>query len=157
FHAYVELHIEQGGVLDQANMPIGIVEGIVAIDRYDVEVRGFANHAGTTPMPIRKDALLAASQLIQAVNEIVRREPGGQVGTGGQISVSPNAPNVVPGMVKMTVELRDLSSGKITRLADQVRQRAQLIARQTQTEIEMRPAAHHSEALANPEIQNTIE
>src|SRR5262249_23671504 len=85
FHAYVELHIEQGGVLDQANVPIGIVEGIVAIDRYDVEVRGFANHAGTTPMPIRKDALLAASQLIQAVNEIVRREPGAQVGTVGQI------------------------------------------------------------------------
>src|SRR5205823_2066541 len=80
---YVELHIEQGGVLDQAGIPIGIVEGIVAIDRYDVEIRGFANHAGTTPMPVRKDALLAAAQLIEGVNEIVRHEPGAQVGTVG--------------------------------------------------------------------------
>ena len=89
FHCYLELHIEQGGTLDQAGIPIGVVEGIVAIDRYDVEIRGFANHAGTTPMPQRRDALLAASYLTVAVNEIVRREPGRQVGTVGQLSVTP--------------------------------------------------------------------
>ena len=157
FHAYVELHIEQGGVLDKAGVPIGIVEGIVAIDRYDVEIHGVANHAGTTPMPERKDALLAAAQLIQAVNEIVRREPGAQVGTVGQLAVTPNAPNVVPGLVKMTVELRDLSSAKIARLGELVKQRAQVIAGQTQTQIDLRPAAHHAEAIANADIQSTIE
>jgi len=157
FHCYLELHIEQGGTLDQAGIPIGVVEGIVAIDRYDVEIRGFANHAGTTPMPQRRDALLAASYLTVAVNQIVRREPGRQVGTVGQLSVSPNAPNVVPGLVRLTVELRDLSSAKIVKLAEQIRARAREIAAQTRTGIEMRPAAHHSEALATPEVQSSIE
>ena len=96
-YAYIELHIEQGGNLDREKIPVGVVEGIVAIDRYDVEIRGFANHAGTTPMPDRQDALLAASELTVAVNQIVRAEPGRQVGTVGHIEVSPNAPNVVPG------------------------------------------------------------
>jgi beta-ureidopropionase / N-carbamoyl-L-amino-acid hydrolase len=157
FHCYLELHIEQGGTLDQENIPVGVVEGIVAIDRYEVEIRGFANHAGTTPMPQRRDALLAASYLTIAVNETVRREPGRQVGTVGQIAVTPNSPNVVPGIVKLTVELRDLSSAKILKLAEQIRERAKEIASQTQTEIDMRPAAHHSEALATPQVQESIE
>jgi N-carbamoyl-L-amino-acid hydrolase len=157
FHCYLELHIEQGGILDRAGIPIGVVEGIVAIDRYEVEIRGFANHAGTTPMPERRDALLAASYLTLAVNEIVRHDPGAQVGTVGQLSVSPNAPNVVPGMVRMTIELRDLSSAKITALAKQIMTRAREIATQTGTEIEIRPAAHHTEALATPEVQKSIE
>jgi beta-ureidopropionase / N-carbamoyl-L-amino-acid hydrolase len=157
FHCYLELHIEQGGTLDKAGVPIGVVEGIVAIDRYDVEIHGFANHAGTTPMPDRRDALLAASYLTIAVNEVVRREPGRQVGTVGQLSVTPNAPNVVPGLVRMTIELRDLSAEKIAGLADQIRARAKAIAAQTGTEIAIRPAAHHDSALASPEIQKTIE
>ena len=91
FKAYFELHIEQGGNLDREGIPVGVVEGIVAIDRYDVEIRGFANHAGTTPMPDRQDALLAASMLTVAVNRTVRRDPGRQVGTVGHIEVTPNA------------------------------------------------------------------
>ena len=70
WHAYVELHIEQGGTLDRAGVPVGIVEGIVAIHRYDVVVEGMANHAGTTPMDGRQDALVAASQLVLAVREM---------------------------------------------------------------------------------------
>jgi beta-ureidopropionase / N-carbamoyl-L-amino-acid hydrolase len=157
FHCYLELHIEQGGTLDKAGVPIGVVEGIVAIDRYDVEIRGVANHAGTTPMPDRRDALLAASYLTIAVNEAVRREPGRQVGTVGQLAVTPNAANVVPGLVRMTIELRDLSAEKIARLADEIRTRAKAIATQTGTEIAIRPAAHHDSALASPEIQKSIE
>jgi len=157
FRCYLELHIEQGGTLEQAGIPIGVVEGIVAIDRYEVEIQGFANHAGTTPMPQRQDALLAASYLTVAVNETVRREPGRQVGTVGQLAVSPNVPNIVPGSVQLTIELRDLSSKKIAGLADQIRARAKEIAQQTRTEITMRPAAHHDEALATPEIQQAIE
>jgi beta-ureidopropionase / N-carbamoyl-L-amino-acid hydrolase len=157
FACYLELHIEQGGTLEQERIPIGVVEGIVAIDRYDVEIRGFANHAGTTPMPIRQDALLAASHVTIAVNEIVRRLPGKQVGTVGQLNVSPNVPNIVPGSVKMVVELRDLSGAKIAGLAEQLRSRVQEIAKQTQTLIEMRAAAHHDEALATPDVQRSIE
>jgi len=157
FHCYLELHIEQGGTLDRAGTPIGVVEGIVAIDRYEAEIRGFANHAGTTPMPERRDALLASSYLTIAVNETVRREPGRQVGTVGQIAVTPNAPNVVPGRVVETIELRDLAAEKIARLAQEIETRARDIARQTQTEIAIRQIAHHDAALATPAVQASIE
>ena len=157
FACYLELHIEQGGTLERAGIPIGVVEGIVAIDRYDVEVRGFANHAGTTPMPERQDALLAASYLTIAVNEIVRHDPGRQVGTVGQLDVTPNAPNIVPGLVRLVIELRDLSAAKIAGLGEQIRTRAREIAAQTGTEITLRPAAHHDAALATPEVQKSIE
>jgi N-carbamoyl-L-amino-acid hydrolase len=157
FHCYLELHIEQGGTLDRAGIPIGVVEGIVAIDRYDVEIRGFANHAGTTPMPERHDALLAASHLVLAVNEAVRREPGRQVGTVGQLLVSPNAPNVVPGSVQLTVELRDLSPALISGIAGDIGRRIPGIAAQTGTEIFMHRTAHHDEALATPAVQASIE
>src|SRR5215472_8394432 len=157
FACYIELHIEQGGNLEKAGMDIGVVQGIVAIDRYEVEIRGFVNHAGTTPMPERQDALVAASHLVIAVNQIVLSEPGRQVGTVGQLNVSPNVPNIVPGLVKLVIELRDLSSKKIAGLADQIRTRAGEIASQTKTQIEMRPASHHDEALATPDVQKSIE
>jgi N-carbamoyl-L-amino-acid hydrolase len=108
-------------------------------------------------MPIRRDALLAASHLTIAVNEIVRRDPGRQVGTVGQLNVTPNAPNVVPGVVKLTVELRDLDAAKIAKLAAEIRERAGAIATQTKTEIDFRPGAHHDAALASPAVQKTIE
>lgn len=154
---YLELHIEQGGVLYKANVPIGVVEGIVSIDRYEVEIRGFANHAGTTPMAERHNALLAAAKLIQTVQSVVTREPGRQVGTVGQLNVFPNAPNVVPGLVRHSIELRDLSAQKITVLGDEVKKRAQEIARETGTEIIVKKVEHHPPAVANPDIQVTIE
>lgn len=156
FHCYLELHIEQGGTLDAAHIPIGIVDGIVAIDRYEAEIRGFANHAGTTPMPDRHDALLAASYLTIAVNEVVRREPGRQVGTVGQIAVTPNAANVIPGRVVQTIELRDLSVEKLKRLAQEIETRAADVARRTGTEISLRQVAHDDAALATPAVQEAI-
>lgn len=157
FHCYLELHIEQGGNLDKAGIPIGVVEGIVSIDEYDVEIRGFANHAGTTPMPERRNALLAAAMLIEAVQEIVTREPGRQVGTVGRLEVSPNARNVVPGVVKHSIELRDFSAEKIARLGDEIQRRAQEIAQRTKTEISMKKSEHDPPAEAAPEIQSQIE
>jgi beta-ureidopropionase / N-carbamoyl-L-amino-acid hydrolase len=157
FLCYLELHIEQGGNLHQAGIPVGVVEGIVAIDGYEVVVRGFANHAGTTPMPGRRDALLAASRLALAVNEIVTAEPGRQVGTVGRLSVAPNASNVIPGEVRLSIELRDLSGAKIVRLAERIKERAAAIAKETLTEIEIKQTTHHEEATADAGIQKTIE
>ncbi|MGH9657856.1 MAG: M20 family metallo-hydrolase [Bryobacteraceae bacterium] len=157
FRCYLELHIEQGGTLERDRVPVGVVEGIVSIERYDVTVRGFANHAGTTPMAERRDALLAASHLTLAVNEVVRREPGRQVGTVGQLAVEPNAPNVIPGEVRMTVELRDLDSGKVGRLAAAIEARAREIAAATRTEIAIRLTARNQGATAAPEVQSVIE
>jgi len=156
-HAAIELHIEQGATLDRSGIPIGVVEGIVAIDRYDAVIRGAANHAGTTPMADRHDALVAAARLVLAVREIVTAEPGRQVGTVGQIAVTPNAPNVVPGLVRHTVELRDLSAPRIESLAGRIRARAAVIAAETGTSIELTPTSHHDAALAHPAIQAAIE
>lgn len=157
FRCYLELHIEQGGILYNANMPIGVVEGIVSIDSYEVEIHGFANHAGTTPMLQRRNALLAAAKLIEAVQQIVTREPGRQVGTVGKLQVFPNAPNVVPGLVKHSIELRDLSAEKIAGLGDEIQKRAQEIAKETGTEIVIRKVEHDPPAVADPEIQEKIE
>jgi N-carbamoyl-L-amino-acid hydrolase len=156
-HAYLELHIEQGGILDKERIPIGVVDGIVAIDRHEVTITGFANHAGTTPMPGRRNALIAAARLIEAVDSIVKREPGRQVGTVGQLSVFPNAPNVIPGRVEMTVELRDLSDAKVIALGEAVQARAKEIALETGTDMHFRLSERVLPALATPAIQAHIE
>jgi N-carbamoyl-L-amino-acid hydrolase len=157
YHGYVELHIEQGGTLEKGGFPIGIVEGIVAIHRFTATVTGFSNHAGTTPMAERQDALLAASHLTIAVREAVTREPGRQVGTVGHIEVTPNAPNVIPGKVQMTIELRDLSVATLTRIADDIRRRASAIAQTTKTTVEISPLSQNPPALATPAVQAAIE
>jgi N-carbamoyl-L-amino-acid hydrolase len=157
FCCYLELHIEQGGLLEKARIPIGVVDGIVSIDEYEVEIRGIANHAGTTPMAERHNALLAAAKLIEAVQDEVTRNPGRQVGNVGQLVVSPNAPNVVPGLVKHTIELRDLSEDNLVRLGAAIRKRAQQIAQDTGTQITMTQLAHDKPALATPAIQRQIE
>jgi len=156
-HCYLELHIEQGGNLDKAGIPVGVVEGIVSIDEYEVEIRGFANHAGTTPMPERHNALLAAAKLIELVQEVVTRDPGRQVGNVGHLEVFPNARNVVPGLVKHTIELRDLSADKIAVMGAEIQRRSQDIARQTATEISIRQTEHDPPAIATPVVQRQIE
>lgn len=155
-HCYLELHIEQGATLDREGLPIGIVEGIVAIRRYEVVITGVANHAGSTAMADRHDALLAASYLTVALNEVVRAEPGRQVGTVGKLDVSPNAPNVTPGTVKLTVELRDLAPEKLVRLADLVQARAKAIAEQTRTSIAFTLANTTAPATAAEDAQRAI-
>jgi N-carbamoyl-L-amino-acid hydrolase len=155
-HAYLELHVEQGGVLERAGVPIGVVEGIVAIHRYECAVRGSANHAGTTPMADRHDALLAAARVVEAVREIVTARPGRQVGTVGRLEVKPNAPNVIPGDVSLTVELRDLSTDVLRDLAEHLQARAATIAAATGTRIEMRPSSCHEPAPASPEVRAAV-
>ncbi len=114
--ASVELHIEQGPNLDEMKVPIGVVEGIVGVKRWKCVVTGFANHAGTTPMNRRKDALAAAARDVLAVREVVRAETGRQVGTVGFLKAEPGAINVVPGRAEFPVELRDLDDAKIDRM-----------------------------------------
>jgi beta-ureidopropionase / N-carbamoyl-L-amino-acid hydrolase len=117
---YLELHIEQGGTLEAEKINIGVVEGIVGINWWDVTIEGFANHAGTTAMNNRQDALLAGAKFIQAVNRIVTSVPGRQVGTVGRIQALPGAPNVIPGKVVLSLELRDLDAAKIKMLYDRI-------------------------------------
>jgi N-carbamoyl-L-amino-acid hydrolase len=144
--AFIEIHIEQGITLASRGINIGIVEGIVGINWWDVTIEGFANHAGTTPMDKRQDALLAAAHLIIAVNKVVTDVPGRQVGTVGRIRAEPGAPNVIPGKSVMSLELRDLSAGKIDSLFRQIVKEAEVIAKKTGTKISFTPI----EATASP-------
>lgn len=131
--AFVELHIEQGGILMTENQQIGVVEGIVGIEHWDVTIEGAANHAGTTPMNMRRDALLAAAKFIVAVNEVITSHEGRQVGTIGKIVAEPGAYNVIPGKVVLGLEIRDLSYDKIWKLFREVESKAQEIAKASET------------------------
>ncbi len=154
---FLELHIEQGGILEKENLQIGIVEGIVGIEHWEVVVEGFANHAGTTPMNERHDALLAASKLIIAVNEVVNSYEGRHVGTVGKISAEPGAPNVIPGKVVFTLELRDLSESKIAQLFKDIQTRAEAIAKSAGVKITITNMNVSSKpALTDTKIQSQI-
>jgi allantoate deiminase len=108
--AYVEVHIEQGPVLEAQAQPLGIVTGIVGQSRMRVTVTGEAGHAGTVPMGLRRDALAGAAEMALAVETIAREHPeDGMVGTVGRIEASPGAVNIIPGTVTFTVDLRSLS------------------------------------------------
>ncbi|MGF1606753.1 MAG: Zn-dependent hydrolase [Rhodothalassiaceae bacterium] len=113
YKAFIELHIEQGAILEESNTDIGVVEGIVGIRWWDVVIEGMANHAGTTPMDRRRDAMVAAADLTLAINQVAVQTPGRQVATVGRIQAFPGAPNVIPGRVVMSLEVRDLDRTKI--------------------------------------------
>jgi beta-ureidopropionase / N-carbamoyl-L-amino-acid hydrolase len=154
--AYVELHIEQGGILDERGLQIGIVEGIVGIHHYDVTIRGFANHAGTTPMDRRRNAMLTAADLVLAVDRVVKSVPGRHVGTVGRLVVKPGAPNVIPGEVQLTVELRDLSTERIESLWHRIHAEAQQIARKYDTTLEYVLQHTNAPALSDPKMRAVI-
>jgi len=156
-HAYLELHIEQGGTLERDRVAVGVVEGIVSIERYSAVITGFSNHAGTTVMSDRQDALVAASQLTIAVREAVTSRPGRQVGTVGQLNVEPNAPNVIPGVVRLTIELRDLSSDTLRAIVADIRARAAAIAAASKTRIEIADLSRNPPAMAAEDVQRAIE
>ena len=143
FRAFLELHIEQGAILHTEGTAIGVVEGIVGIRWWEVVVEGFANHAGTTPMNQRRDALLSAAELALAVNRVATARPGRHVATIGQIRAEPGASNVIPGRVVLTLEIRDLASENIQQVFDSIETEADRIAAARQTPIRFRelPAA----------------
>ncbi len=133
--AFIELHIEQGAVLDEGDIDIGVVEGIVGIRWWDVTIDGVANHAGTTPMNRRRDALLSAAEFALAVNRVATTLPGRHVATVGRIRAEPGAPNVIPGRAVMSLEIRDLAAEKIRDVYDAIHAEALKIAQARQTPI----------------------
>ncbi len=126
--AFIELHIEQGAILHEENIDIGVVEGIVGIRWWDVTIEGLANHAGTTPMNRRRDAMVTAAEYILAVNRVATSMSGRQVATVGRLRAEPGAPNVIPGEVVLSLEIRDLSATKIQRVFNEIRREGERIA-----------------------------
>lgn len=126
--AFIELHIEQGAILYEEVVDIGVVEGIVGIRWWDIVIEGFANHAGTTPMNRRWDAMVTAAELTLAINRIATELAGRQVATVGRIRAFPGAPNVIPGEVVMSLEVRDLDAEKIQQVFDLIAAEAEQIS-----------------------------
>jgi allantoate deiminase len=122
-HAYLELHIEQGPVLEQENLAVGVVTAISGATRLAVSMTGMAGHAGTVPMALRRDALAGAAECIGAIEEFCRSAQGGLVGTVGYINAMPGATNVIPGRVSFTIDMRAASDAhRKMAVADIVRQ-----------------------------------
>ena len=104
--AYVELHIEQGPVLEAHNLPVGVVTAIAGANRLAARLTGMAGHAGTVPMALRRDALTGAAECISRIEELCRADDAGLVGTVGFIHASPGAANVIPGQANFTIDIR---------------------------------------------------
>jgi beta-ureidopropionase / N-carbamoyl-L-amino-acid hydrolase len=156
-HAYLELHIEQGGILDTEKIKIGVVEGIVGISQWEVKIEGFANHAGTTPMNQRRDAMLAAAKFIEAVNRVVTSIPGRQVGTVGKLQAWPGAYNVIPGKVILGLELRDLDAAKVQMIFQKIRNEAEAIGKATGTSFDFTETNSIVPAPTDPRIRKVID
>lgn len=140
---FLELHIEQGPVLEEKGMIIGAVEGIVGIDRYLVSVGGRADHAGTTPMSGRRDALAGAAEILLLLEEICRRRKDADlVGTIGRISVEPNAANVVAAAADLNAELRALNPEVLAGAAEDFLRRGRKPAEDRGLEFSFRRLSH---------------
>lgn len=119
--AFLEIHIEQGGVLESRQLPLGIVTGIVGMRRYQIELAGRADHAGTTPMDFRHDALLPAAAVIRAAQKAAMACPGA-VATVGQLEVQPNAVNIVADKVTLSLDLRSMETRELEQMEQQISQ-----------------------------------
>jgi len=120
----IELHIEQGPVLDKENVPIGIVENICGISWINITIIGIENHAGTTPMEMRKDALVVAAEIVTFVNglaiEIKKNKSASIVGTVGRLNVYPNGTNIIPGKVELSIDIRDVVEENIEKFKNEI-------------------------------------
>lgn len=154
--AFVELHVEQGAMLERNGSSIGVVQGVVGIRRKIITIIGQANHAGTTPMDMRQDAMVAAAQVVLAVREIARKMPSKPVATVGYMTVSPNSVNSVAGRVELTVDMRDLSKVCLDEMLVQLNQALEVIAADTDTKIEIAPLLCVEPTPAADRIQTTI-
>jgi len=139
--AYFELHIEQGPILEAKQKRIGLVTSIAAPSRFRVIFKGQADHSGTTPMEMRKDALVASAHLIEYIEKVCRKyssmEKGRVVGTVGAMKIEPGVINAVPGRVELSVDIRSTSAQAKARVARMVKDQARAIARKRNIAVEV--------------------
>ena len=154
--AYFEVHIEQGPVLEQTRTTIGVVLGALGQRWFDVAISGQDSHAGPTPMETRKDALLAASRLVIEVNRIATAFPDNARGTVGFMQVKPNSRNVVPGEVRMTVDLRNAKDATLSAMVEELNGKVALIEKETGTEIALTEVVYFPPSEFAPELVKSV-
>lgn len=158
FKAFLELHIEQGPVLERTNNTIGIVEAIAAPTRLKIVVDGMAGHSGTTPMDDRQDALVSAAMIILAVQEIaMEQHHRGTVGTVGVIRNHPNVMNVIPGRVEMGVDIRGVDHDSIIETIQDIKDAVSTIADGQETPVAIEVVTADKPVPMNADIIQTIE
>lgn len=158
YESFVELHIEQGPVLDDAKIAIGVVEGIVGLFRWNVTLIGAANHAGTTPMDRRKDAFQGLAEFAGEIARVLEEEGGEHSkATIGRVTLGPGAANVVPRTADFTLEVRDLEQANLDNLALAFRKTLSAIARRRGLMFEYQEHSQLAPVSCDPDIMRTIE
>jgi allantoate deiminase len=153
--AYIEVHIEQGPVLEARNMPLGVVTAIVGQTYFSVELSGEAGHAGTVPMTLRRDALAGAAEIVRLA-EAFGREHRDVVATVGHLSVQPNATNVIPSHVELTLDLRSTSDESRRALAERFRSEVRSIADRRQLGLTITQTRNTNTTACDPRLQDQL-
>jgi len=135
--AYIELHIEQGPVLEAHNLPVGVVTAIAGAKRLAVRLTGMAGHAGTVPMALRRDALTGAAECISRIEELCRSDDAGLVGTVGYIHATPGATNVIPGQAHFTMDIRAPTDNHRKRAVSEIVRQIEAIAKRRKLELHL--------------------
>ncbi len=157
FAAYFELHIEQSLVLEAAHIPIGIVQAIVGLRQYRVTFSGIANHAGATPMHLRRDSLAAAARAISAVEALAPRSAtGATVGTVGMLLNEPNAANVIPSQTVFSVDLRDTDAVTLDETAEGVQASIREIATERQVDAQVTLTAESAPVVLSTRMRRAL-
>lgn len=154
--AYYEAHIEQGPVLENADTVIGVVPAVLGLSWYDCTVTGFESHAGPTPMEIRKDALQVSTFIMQEVVAIANRYPPYGRGTVGQVQVMPNSRNVIPGQVKFSIDLRNVSEDSLTRMHEDLLAYLEAMRKKTGLSIELERVSYFPPCPFHPECVDNV-
>jgi len=154
--AYFEAHIEQGPVLEEKRKTIGVVQGALGQRWFDVSFTGMDAHAGPTPMEIRRDALVAAARLVLEVNRIGAAFPDYARGTVGFVQAQPNSRNVVPGLVRMTVDLRNAKDATLTRMAEEMKSSAAAIARECRVAVDIKEVVYFPPSEFDPALVGLV-
>jgi beta-ureidopropionase / N-carbamoyl-L-amino-acid hydrolase len=154
--AYFEAHIEQGPVLEDAGVTIGVVEGVLGIRWFDCTVTGMEAHAGPTPMALRKDAMVVATQIMQeVVASAGRHGPHGR-GTVGMVQVHPNSRNVIPGRVKFSIDLRNASDALVDAQAADVKAFAQRLSQETGLPVQIEQVSAYEARKFDPQCVQAV-
>ena len=154
--AYLELHIEQGPVLEREGIDIGVVTGIRGNLSFEVTLIGEARHAGTTPLDARRDAGHGAALVAQAVWDVTAGEFPDCVANVGDIELEPGAFNVVPGRARVRLECRSVDPGELDRLAARILERIGVVADECRLEVEIQRVAHWAPAVTDPRVRRAI-
>ncbi len=154
--AYFETHIEQGPVLEDNDKTIGVVSGVLGIRWFDCTVTGMEAHAGPTPMALRKDAMLAATRIMQDVVAAAHRHPPHGRGTVGMVQVFPNSRNVIPGRVKFSIDLRNSTDALVDTMAAEVKAFADQVAKEHGVQVHIEMVSSYPAQLFQPECVEAV-